>query len=411
MAKEWQDKFARNGDEASHPELVEIQEDLFKKKEEYLKFLDRGKSVPDALGKKMVALQASRTASILSIIIESMPNLQVLETYKLILFHFAKIHCNSETGARFSRPLSGLLNLRILKIGESACSLEMTATHCLWLMLFLPSLTHLKIFTEFCSNDERFFGEHQEVLGGKSQVTHLQIEFDTKREQGRNPFGMPWTKNEVLQSLLMVTKDLVELKLCNLLPSQDRSNPSSTLLFLKYIKSSSKSLKFLSLVGEFGINTHRTIDLDNLDGSWFKNIEEPSLSFDALKLISFDRLSLKALHKPEIFLKLKLQLPSLNASHMAPESENWKDANSLIFAEKSFIDWINSKLFPINMKKIFLEEKLLGADGKVMNFEGRKHEWEEARAELIDLCNEKGLEVIVLKEDEQREFERRILRV
>lgn len=46
-----------------------------------------------------------------------------------------------------------------------------------------------------------------------------------------------------------------------------------------------------------------------------------------------------------------------------------------------------------------------------MNFEGRKHEWEEARAELIDLCNEKGLEVIVLKEDEQREFERRILRV
>lgn len=352
----------------------------------------------DSLKKKANTLQASRTASVVSIIIESMPNLQFLESYKLCLFHFAKIHCNSATGARFSSPLSGLLNLKILKIRESGHSHEMTATNCLWLMLFLPRLTHLQIFLEFCWKDEKFFKDHQEVLVGKSKVTHLDLEYGIRKDHKRSWPGLNVTEKEMLEQLLSATKGLVELKLHNSSSPTLRPAMASSLLFLGSLRSSFDSLKHLCLMGDF------TERLMSTEAEYRKRKPPVSIILESLETISLDCLSIRTLSTPEEDSRIKLNFPALKISHFHAGPDLVEVPVSAPSIQITFMNWIKSQSFPTSVKEIILDEKPLDLNGRVMDLKEKKVKWEKERAELLDLCRKRKLEVKILKVGERREF-------
>lgn len=129
-----------------------------------------------------------------------------------------------------------------------------------------------------------------------------------------------------------------------------------------------------------------------------------SLIFDALEIISLDHTSMQALGDPG--KSFNLQLPSLTTAHMAREP----DFGYWLSAEKMFFDWINSEFFPSTVKEIFLEMNQFHTDGQTIDLGQLKVEWQTIRSEVLALCKKKGLEVKILREGEQREFDRRTQR-
>lgn len=233
--EEWDNKYMTNVYEASHPDLNILREEVSKLHREINKLSG---AIPESIGEKASILSLARAASMTSLIIETMPNLQLLETEEWVALHFVRLHFCPKTGARFSRPLSGLSNLKILKMGKSTSN-EINATNCVWLMLFLPNLTHLKIFCFLRSKDEKFFRDHQEVLVGKSKVTHLKLDFRQSRHHKDNSVAQTALGTSILEKLLSATKALVELQLRNFSNLQRRDGEVPSLLFLRSLKSSS----------------------------------------------------------------------------------------------------------------------------------------------------------------------------
>lgn len=349
-------------------------------------------------------LALSKLASIHSVIIESMPNLKYLEVEDGVDFQFVKSDFSELRGATFSRPLFGLLSLKVLKTGEHLKAKNvlggLSATNCVWLMVFLPSLTHLQCIVDFYSADERFLLNHEEALVGRSKITHLDVAFSIIKDEKRGWPGPMKVEVEVLEQFLSLTKGLVELKLHNRVPPIHKGFMVSSLVFLKCLKSSFKSLKYLSLIGEFTENL-----MGSASDDWKYKTLIP-LRFDSLKAISFDRLSVSEISRFDITsaFKVKLQIPSLSSLQLLSESKPDETAHG--YPENKVVDWIDSEFFPSTIKTIFLDEYPVGADGRLFVLRVEvEEEWRKSRNELVELCGKKGLKVKILRYGEQCEFD------
>lgn len=307
---------------------------------------------------------ATLTASMYSTMLESLPNLEYLRFTGEIGFQFVRRENKNTARAYQVRPLLGLQSLKVLllvpNIEVESNSLH-TASNGIWLMTFLENLTHLQIFLFFLPQDERFLELHKKTFTGRSKVTHLDLSF---RLVGEFRSLGKWVATGSLVDFLAVTKGLVELKLRNTAAPVDTKTlhlrrQFPTVGFLRCLASSSETLRYVSLVGNF----HDSVSLmEALNvGNWDR-LGQPVI-FKALECLSADGQTYDAFGSNAYVLFHKIELPVVKKFHLYSDQKGGL-ANQ--FPEGSLSGWINMD-FPEVVKEIIVSEKPVGGDGNIID--------------------------------------------
>lgn len=367
----------------------------------FLKTLDEpeGDDDPD-----MDFVGCTLTASMYSTLLESLPNLVYLRFTSHFGFQFVRRENETLGKAYQVRPLLGLQNLKVLRLVPNIARNKddplniYTPLNGIWLMTFLMNLTHLEILIHFFSEDEESLEHHKDAFAGRSRVTHLDLSFQIEAELHLD--GECKT-TAILGEFLSVTKGLVELKLQNIVAQVDTTilrlyRQLPAVGFLRSLASSSKTLKYLSLVGNFHQRVHQ-MDSENNQKC---NHSAQSVIFKVLECISSDGQSIDAFGSNYNSPFRKVELPALNKLHLHSDQ---KGGLMNQFPESSLARWIN-KDFPKFVKEVILSERPVGGDGKIVDLGDTEMEWRKARASLEDDCTKKGLVLKVLKEGEESEY-------
>lgn len=233
------DRLAAIQTRVDHPGMYQLQDYYFEMPKRA-----PGEAPPTFLDPKVHSIGVTLMAQICSLMIESMPNIQFLRATDEIMFQFVAYIQRQGTDIVGTRPLRGLKSLKTLQLGPWN-AYGYSATNGIWLMTFLENLSHLQISLEFHSKDEKFMTLHKKVLNGISKVTHLDLSFKVARTL-KWP-GQQRVESEILEQFLSITKGLIELKLKNTTPTLIKVLQVPSNQFLRSLKRSFGTLKYLSL--------------------------------------------------------------------------------------------------------------------------------------------------------------------